>query len=73
MLRWFAAAALVGAMVVLPGCSSRSSEIPPKPTSAPAPRPEDAMKKAMQGMPPEMQKKMAPAAPKVGGEPGKQP
>lgn len=72
MLRWFAAAALVAATVVSPGCSSRSSEIPPKPTtSAPAPRPEDAMKKAMQGMPPEMQKKMAPAASKAGSEPSK--
>jgi hypothetical protein len=64
MLRRFGLAVLLGAVMALGGCGGHSGEIKPKSESAePKMTPQDAAAKAMQGMPPEYQKKMQQAMP----------
>jgi predicted small lipoprotein YifL len=57
MLRCLSVTMLFALALTLAGCGS-SSELPPKNDAGPTMSKQDTMKKAMQGMPPEMQKKM---------------
>jgi uncharacterized protein YceK len=60
MLRWLCLTTLLAVALTFTGCGSGSSEIPAKKDAAgPKATTQDSMQKAMQGMPPEMQKKMA--------------
>lgn len=59
MLRWLSFVGVLVAVLTVSGCGSKVKEIPPA-EAAPqaAPDPGETMKKAMQGMPEEMRKKM---------------
>jgi hypothetical protein len=59
MLRWLSLTLLCVLALTFAGCSGGNSEIPAK-TDAGGPKmtPKETMHKAMQGMPPEIQKKI---------------
>jgi hypothetical protein len=66
MLRWLGFTTLLALALTAAGCGSNSAEIPAKKDAAPAKvTTQETMQKAMQGMPPEMQKKMAPQLEKM--------
>ncbi len=66
MLRWLRLTTLFAVALTFTGCGSGSSEIPAKKEAAETKASaKDAMQKAMQGMPPEMQKKMTPQMEKM--------
>jgi hypothetical protein len=58
MLRCVSFTILIVLALTLAGCGSSSREIPAKKEAGPAPTAEEAKQKALQGMPPEIQKKM---------------
>jgi len=61
MLRWFTATTLLALVLTVAACSSSTSEIPANKNATPASQmsAKESAAKAIQGMPPEMQKKMA--------------
>jgi ABC-type molybdate transport system substrate-binding protein len=59
MLRWLSLTILFALALTFTGCGSSSSEIPAKKATGEVKvSAQESMQKAMQGMPPEMQKKM---------------
>jgi predicted small lipoprotein YifL len=69
MLRSLSCTLLVLLALTATGCGGKSGELPPKNVQAgETMTKEQAMERAMQGMPPEIQKKMAPQMQRMSGD-----
>jgi len=65
MLRWLSFIGVVVVALTVTGCGTKAKELPPvNEASQAAPDPKEAMNKAMQGMPPDVRKKMEQNMPK---------